>query len=69
MGLLAVPGGGCASWLAVTPECWAPAPDMPVTYASPSTYILDARGRVAWAWFGPASYGQLELAVTELARR
>jgi thiol-disulfide isomerase/thioredoxin len=36
--------------------------------ATPSTYILDARGRVAWAWFGATSYTQLELAVTEVAQ-
>jgi thiol-disulfide isomerase/thioredoxin len=32
--------------------------------ATPSTYILDARGRIAWAWFGATSYRQLDLAVT-----
>ena len=32
--------------------------------ATPSTYILDARGRIAWAWFGATSYSQLDLAVT-----
>ena len=37
--------------------------------ATPSTYILDAQGRVDWAWFGPTSYGQLERALTDLARR
>jgi peroxiredoxin len=37
--------------------------DAPV--ATPSTYIIDARGRIAWAWFGATSYDQLELAVTE----
>lgn len=36
--------------------------------ATPSTYILDGRGRIAWAWFGATTYGQLKLAVTELAR-
>ena len=35
--------------------------------ATPSTYILDASGRIAWAWFGATSYGQLELAVTAVA--
>ena len=30
----------------------------------PSTYIIDARGRIAWAWFGATSYSQLDLAVT-----
>jgi thiol-disulfide isomerase/thioredoxin len=33
--------------------------------AVPSTYIIDARGRIAWAWFGKTTYNQLELAVTE----
>jgi len=32
--------------------------------ATPSTYIIDASGRVAWAWFGATSYRQLDLAVT-----
>jgi hypothetical protein len=32
--------------------------------ATPSTYIIDARGRIAWAWFGATSYSQLDLAVT-----
>ena len=36
--------------------------------ATPSTYILDGRGRIAWAWFGATTYSQLELAVTEVAR-
>jgi thiol-disulfide isomerase/thioredoxin len=36
--------------------------------ATPSTYIFDARGRVAWAYFGATTYSQLELAVTEVAR-
>ena len=36
--------------------------------ATPSTYILDSRGRIAWAWFGATSYGQLEFAVTQVAR-
>ncbi len=36
--------------------------------ATPSTYIIDSRGRIAWAWFGATSYGPLELAVTEVAR-
>jgi thiol-disulfide isomerase/thioredoxin len=35
--------------------------------ATPSTYILDGRGRIAWAWFGETTYSQLELAVTEAA--
>jgi peroxiredoxin len=35
--------------------------------ATPSTYILDSRGRIAWAWFGATGYSQLELAVTEVA--
>ena len=36
--------------------------------ATPSTYILDARGRIAWAWFGATAYNQLELAVTQAAQ-
>ncbi len=36
--------------------------------ATPSTYILDSHGRIAWAWFGATTYSQLELAVTEVAR-
>jgi thiol-disulfide isomerase/thioredoxin len=36
--------------------------------ATPSTYILDSRGRIAWAWFGATAYSQLELAVTEVAQ-
>jgi thiol-disulfide isomerase/thioredoxin len=36
--------------------------------ATPSTYILDRRGRIAWAWFGATAYSQLELAVTEVAQ-
>ncbi len=36
--------------------------------ATPSTYILDGRGRAAWAWFGATTYSQLELAVTEAAQ-
>ena len=35
--------------------------------ATPSTYILDASGRIAWAWFGATTYSQLELAVTGVA--
>jgi hypothetical protein len=35
--------------------------------ATPSTYILDARGRVAWAWFGATTYPQLESAVASVA--
>ena len=35
--------------------------------ATPSTYIIDASGRIAWAWFGATTYGQLDLAVTEAA--
>ncbi len=35
--------------------------------ATPSTYIIDGRGRIAWAWFGATSYSQLELAVTGVA--
>jgi thiol-disulfide isomerase/thioredoxin len=35
--------------------------------ATPSTYILDSRGRIAWAWFGSTSYSQLELAVVQVA--
>lgn len=36
--------------------------------ATPTTYILDGSGRIAWAWFGQTSYSQLELAVLEIAR-
>jgi thiol-disulfide isomerase/thioredoxin len=36
--------------------------------ATPSTYILDGHARIAWAYFGATTYGQLELAVTEVAR-
>jgi thiol-disulfide isomerase/thioredoxin len=32
--------------------------------ATPSTYTIDGRGRIAWAWFGATSYSQLDLAVT-----
>ena len=35
--------------------------------ATPSTYVIDAKGRIAWAWFGATTYGQLDLAVTETA--
>lgn len=35
---------------------------------TPSTYILDARGRIAWAYFGRVSFNQLELAVVHVAR-
>jgi thiol-disulfide isomerase/thioredoxin len=35
--------------------------------ATPSTYILDSRGRIAWAWIGATTYRQLELAVTEVS--
>jgi thiol-disulfide isomerase/thioredoxin len=35
--------------------------------ATPSTYILDGRGGIAWAWFGETTYSQLELAVTGVA--
>jgi len=35
--------------------------------ATPSTYIIDAQGRIAWAWFGATTYNQLDLAVTEAA--
>ena len=35
--------------------------------ATPSTYILDSHGRIAWAWFGATTYSQLELAVTGVA--
>jgi thiol-disulfide isomerase/thioredoxin len=34
---------------------------------TPSTYILDARGRIAWAFFGGVSYGQLDSAVLRVA--
>ncbi len=36
--------------------------------ATPSTYILDARGRIAWAYFGRTTYSQLELAVLRVAQ-
>jgi thiol-disulfide isomerase/thioredoxin len=35
--------------------------------ATPSTYVIDARGRIAWAWFGSTAYSQLDLAVTEVS--
>ncbi len=35
--------------------------------ATPSTYIIDGRGRIAWAWFGATTYTQLEVAVTDVA--
>lgn len=35
--------------------------------ATPSTYIIDAKGRITWAWFGATTYSQLDLAVTEAA--
>lgn len=35
---------------------------------TPSTYILDSRGRIAWAFFGRVSFNQLELAVVHVAR-
>lgn len=35
--------------------------------ATPSTFIFDSHGRIAWAHFGAATYSQLELAVTEVA--
>jgi thiol-disulfide isomerase/thioredoxin len=34
---------------------------------TPSTYILDARGRIAWAYFGRVSSAQLESAITAIA--
>ena len=36
--------------------------------ATPSTYIIDARGRIAWANFGRDEYNQLELAVIRVAQ-
>lgn len=36
--------------------------------ATPSTYILDDQGRIAWAYFGRTTYRQLELAVLRVAR-
>jgi thiol-disulfide isomerase/thioredoxin len=36
--------------------------------ATPATYIIDARGRIAWAYFGRTTYNQLELAVVGVAR-
>jgi thiol-disulfide isomerase/thioredoxin len=35
---------------------------------TPSTYILDANGRIAWAYFDRVSYSQLELAILAVAR-
>jgi thiol-disulfide isomerase/thioredoxin len=35
---------------------------------TPSTYILDKSGRIAWAYFGRVSFNQLELAVLKVAR-
>lgn len=35
--------------------------------ATPSTYILDARGRIAWVWFGRVTYPQLEFAIVQVA--
>jgi len=35
--------------------------------ATPSTYIIDAQGRIAWAWFGATTYSQLDLAVAEVS--
>jgi peroxiredoxin len=34
---------------------------------TPSTYILDARGRIAWAFFGRTQASQLELALIRIA--
>jgi peroxiredoxin len=34
---------------------------------TPSTYILDARGRIAWAYFDAVTASQLELAVVRVA--
>ena len=36
--------------------------------ATPSTYIIDSHGRIAWAYFGRVSYNQLELAAVQVAR-
>lgn len=35
---------------------------------TPSTYILDARGRIAWAYFGRVTYNQLETAIVGVAQ-
>jgi thiol-disulfide isomerase/thioredoxin len=35
---------------------------------TPATYIVDPRGRIAWAYFGRVSFNQLELAVVHVAR-
>jgi len=35
---------------------------------TPSTYILDARGRIAWAYFGRVTYSQLETAIVGVAQ-
>ena len=37
--------------------------------ATPATYILDARGRIAWAWFGRTYFNQLETAVVQVTGR
>ena len=37
--------------------------------ATPSTYIVDARGQIAWAFFGPTGASQLELALIRVAGR
>lgn len=36
--------------------------------ATPATYIIDAHGRIAWAYFGRTQYNQLELAVVRVAQ-
>jgi hypothetical protein len=35
--------------------------------ATPSTFIFDARGRIAWAYFGAITYSQLEAAMAGIA--
>jgi len=37
--------------------------------ATPSTYIFDAHGRIAWAYFGRTTYSQLEASVVDVAAR
>jgi peroxiredoxin len=36
--------------------------------ATPATYIIDAHGKIAWAYFGRTQYNQLELAVVRVAQ-
>ena len=36
--------------------------------STPSTYILDSSGRIAWAYFGRVTYAQLESAIVAIDR-